>query len=372
MRRVQLQLDQRALEPVYEVLGTLIIDPGGWAAVSERLAGACNAECVSILHASGAHSDVTMMAISPGSEDFSDRYFKGEWHRRDFRTLAIPKMRRTGSAVDQDIIASEQMDREPYYQELLAPVGLRWWTGLGFQVGDKMWCAAVHRSPFAGAFLPEEQAVLERVRLKMGEAAALAHIVGDAALKASLNAVDLVGHGAVILDQTGLVIDHNERASHLFDNEFRIRGRRLFAKDALAMDALSEVQRQCASSGPGGMPSREFVIRRKENLNLVVRTYGLSGPAAEPFKGGKAIVTVKEAIRPIVVSPAVVQAAFELTPAETRLTLLLSKGIDLEDCCHQLSIKKETGRTMLKSIFRKAQVNRQSELVLKLSSLSRP
>jgi DNA-binding CsgD family transcriptional regulator len=63
------------------------------------------------------------------------------------------------------------------------------------------------------------------------------------------------------------------------------------------------------------------------------------------------------------------QAKFGLTPAETRLVLLLVKGESLESCAIALNIKYETARSALKSIFQKTGTHRQTELVLMVSNL---
>lgn len=62
---------------------------------------------------------------------------------------------------------------------------------------------------------------------------------------------------------------------------------------------------------------------------------------------------------------------FGLTPAEAQLAAQLVTGESLEDVADGLCISKETARYELKSVFRKTDVHRQSELVALLSSLLR-
>jgi len=61
-------------------------------------------------------------------------------------------------------------------------------------------------------------------------------------------------------------------------------------------------------------------------------------------------------------------ASFELTPAEARLAVGIGSGKNLESIADELGILKETARSQLKSIFLKAGVRRQAELVALLGS----
>jgi DNA-binding CsgD family transcriptional regulator len=59
---------------------------------------------------------------------------------------------------------------------------------------------------------------------------------------------------------------------------------------------------------------------------------------------------------------------YGLTPAETKLAILIAEGIDLETAAKRLCVSIQTIRTQLKSIFAKTNVSRQAELVALLLS----
>jgi PAS domain-containing protein/DNA-binding CsgD family transcriptional regulator len=65
-------------------------------------------------------------------------------------------------------------------------------------------------------------------------------------------------------------------------------------------------------------------------------------------------------------------ATHKLTPAETRLLFCLLAGRNLSEATSELRVSTSTVKTQLKSIFRKAGVGRQSELILLASRLSVP
>jgi DNA-binding CsgD family transcriptional regulator len=61
-----------------------------------------------------------------------------------------------------------------------------------------------------------------------------------------------------------------------------------------------------------------------------------------------------------------------MTPSEARLASRLMHGNGLDKIADELGITKETARNHLKSIFEKAGVNRQLELLALFARLSGP
>lgn len=57
------------------------------------------------------------------------------------------------------------------------------------------------------------------------------------------------------------------------------------------------------------------------------------------------------------------QQLFQLTPAETMLSIQLANGLSLEEAALELNIRRNTARAHLRSIFSKTGVRRQTELV---------
>jgi len=61
---------------------------------------------------------------------------------------------------------------------------------------------------------------------------------------------------------------------------------------------------------------------------------------------------------------------FGLSPAETRLCLVLAEGLSLAEAAERCGVTKETSRQRLKSIFQKTGTNRQSALVALLQRMA--
>jgi DNA-binding CsgD family transcriptional regulator len=67
-----------------------------------------------------------------------------------------------------------------------------------------------------------------------------------------------------------------------------------------------------------------------------------------------------------------VQALFDVTPAEARVALALGEAASVDDAARRLGVSRETVRSHLRAIFSKTGVSRQSALVRSLAGLSPP
>lgn len=87
------------------------------------------------------------------------------------------------------------------------------------------------------------------------------------------------------------------------------------------------------------------------------------------WEGQPVLVAIHENSGPPRTAPAVLRDLYGMTPAETRLAMLLTSGIGLPDACMQLGIKRETGRSQLKAIFTKTNTSTQAQLAHLLTRL---
>lgn len=81
-------------------------------------------------------------------------------------------------------------------------------------------------------------------------------------------------------------------------------------------------------------------------------------------KGKKqAVVYIRDSVGKSTTSTEISRKLFDLTPAETALSLQLTNGLSLEEAAEALNIRRNTARAHLRSIFSKTGVRRQTELV---------
>jgi len=122
-----------------------------------------------------------------------------------------------------------------------------------------------------------------------------------------------------------------------------------------------------------GADQRPILIRRDEEerplVVYVLPTGPLSHPAAQFLVHARAIVL---AIDPDVndpVDPALVRDVLGLTLGEARMAALMGSGLALREASQKLRITEETARSVLKHVFCKTGVSRQSELAVLLSKM---
>lgn len=91
---------------------------------------------------------------------------------------------------------------------------------------------------------------------------------------------------------------------------------------------------------------------------------------SEPQHDRLALMVVTSPSQSKVPAIEILQGLFKLTPSEARLAYEIGHGRSLKDASDNLSISNETVRTVLKRIFAKCGVSRQSELAALLARLS--
>ena len=178
---------------------------------------------------------------------------------------------------------------------------------------------------------------------------------------AALNAMRLP---AIALDQHGFVAEVNAAAEAVFDNDFRIKDRRLFVRDTAARALLKDAIDQLKTL-PRRNPSviEPIIVQRQDKLPVIVRTWRFDGAAHLPAQEVNALLTLN-ALGPKPGPPAAILAkTFRLTPAEAKLACVIARGASPGIAAGELKISRETARNQLKSVFAKTDTHRQSELV---------
>jgi DNA-binding CsgD family transcriptional regulator len=178
---------------------------------------------------------------------------------------------------------------------------------------------------------------------------------------AALNAMRLP---VIALDQHGFVADANAAADVVFDNDIKIKDRRLFVRDPAARTQLKEViDRLKDLHRLESLPLEPVIVPRMDKLPVIVRIWPLEGPSHPPGQDVRALLTLN-ALGPRPGPPAAIVAkTFRLTPSEAKLACIIARGVPPGIAARELKISRETARNQLKSVFAKTDTHRQSELV---------
>jgi DNA-binding CsgD family transcriptional regulator len=185
----------------------------------------------------------------------------------------------------------------------------------------------------------------------------------DTSPAAALNAMRLP---AIALDQHGFVAEVNAAAETIFDNDVKIKDRRLFVRDPAARALLKEVIDQLRTLPRlNPLATDPIIVQRRDKLPVIVRMriWRSDGAAHLPAQEVCALLTLN-VLAPKPGPPAAILAkTFRLTPAEAKLACVIARGASPEIAAGELKISRETARNQLKSVFAKTDTHRQSELV---------
>jgi DNA-binding CsgD family transcriptional regulator len=307
----------------------------------------------------------------PTSESVSDALFtysRDGWYLRDERHRGVPILNRRGVMTDLDFLQPGEEIKSPYYQEMLAPLGLRYFIGLKVAAGEDFWCLAIQRSPDQGLPSAAELQALGRLSANLSGAAAVAQAVRFSRIEGALEAFEISGSAVALVDRHGEVFRIN-RASELMlkSANLRIRRKKLVSRSPEATAELDRALHALIWSKSSLSLLPPVVLPRTEGRPILAYPSRLPGSAMDAFDPCQAIVVFVDLEQRISLVEADLMHVFSLTLAEARLANRLLYGETIERAAQQLRISYETSRSALKVIFRKTGTHRQSELVAVLS-----
>ena len=197
-----------------------------------------------------------------------------------------------------------------------------------------------------------EEAILASFTQRLIEIASVSGARGSVTCHtAALNAMRLP---AVALDRHGFVVDANAAAEGVFDENIRIKNRRLLVRDPDSRTLLKEAIDQLARPPiPNVLAGEPVVVPRMDKLPVIVRIWPFEGPSHPPDQGMRALLTLN-ALGPRPAPPAAILAkAFSLTPSEAKLACIIARGAPPNITARELKISRETARNQLKSVLPK-------------------
>ena len=183
-----------------------------------------------------------------------------------------------------------------------------------------------------------------------------------AMLAVSLEALNWLDLGIIVLNRLGEILFTNQRATKIL----------------IARDGLETTPHGTLSAGQKRWPqslsslSRTFSpadaviaiprLNGKRPLTLIVRSLN-EGEQRSGTQSPAALVFVLDPELAAEATEARLQALFDFTASEARLARLLMEGKTIDECCGPLSICASTARRHLANIFSKTDVRHQGQLV---------
>jgi DNA-binding CsgD family transcriptional regulator len=180
-------------------------------------------------------------------------------------------------------------------------------------------------------------------------------------------ALGMLGTGVIFLGRKGEILASNQTADRILAEQDGLAAcaSGLRCTHPPSADLLAKLIADSAetSEGRGTGPGGTLSIPRKDRPPLQVRVAPVAIQQKESARSPAAVVFITchlaEAKRP----EKNLRELFGLTPAESRVALLLTRGECVNKIAELIGVSRNTVRSQMKSIYAKTQVNRQSDLV---------
>lgn len=309
-------------------------------------------------------------------EELERRYFES-YYALDER---IPRVRQLpdGQLVHMaSLYTDEEKKTSPAYNEAL-PIGdTRDGVNVRLDGPDGSRIVWVTADPVdAEGWSTERVETIERFLPHLRHFVRVRHALIDArALGASFAVLlENARYGVIQLDRRGRIVAANDRACDLlrradglFDESGLLRAATP-RQDAALQKLLARALPRFGGQGTVGamMITRPAASPR---LALHVSPVGGEGSDLRPVRTAAIVLVVDPADRARV-DPRVVETTLGLTPAESRVALLLAQGSSIQDIAIGTGRSSGTIRWHIKQIFSKVNVSRQLELVQMVQSLA--
>jgi DNA-binding NarL/FixJ family response regulator len=264
--------------------------------------------------------------------------------------------------------------RSPFYQEFSRTIDSRHTLDMLLQrdSGREIYLAAV-RSTRQGIFTVADEQMIIRASGHFLRAWKLRQFVGEAqaAARTAAAALDSLGFGIAVLDQTGRVEIANIFArAAMTDGALRLDHGKLCATSGAVQRQLDAAISR-AATGRGG--AHAIRIPRGEHRYWFLWCMPLSptNPLAAKALPGILIVIRDPAVR-IEISIRDLMILYGMTQSEAEVAQALADGQTLSAIAGRRGVKPSTVHTQLHRILQKTGLHRQSDLVRAIVSLSRP
>lgn len=267
---------------------------------------------------------------------------------------------------EHQITTDDERAHLPYFNEVARPGRREWWAHLRAKTGRQAWSLNLYRGGQRGPFGPKEAAEVGRAAPRLRLLGAMVERFAQVGWDARLDGFNRMRLAAYLIDREARVLNVNPAGEARLGRGLALFRRRLVAEDAEAQLALSRFLRQIAQ---GAEPPGPLILGRAEGRRLLIEYVPCSSRSAEVFSGAKGLVVVSDLAAAPPIQKGFLQEAFNLTPAEERLSLELAEGQGLAGAACALGIGHETARSQLRVIFDKTGARSQAQLSTLLTRL---
>lgn len=355
------------IEAIIDSIYEASIVPEQWNSVIESLgtvSGSSGGTMV-ISHAEGYGYEVSSGVLI----DIMHEFMQSDIRFRTQSTVRLLEANHPGFLTDHEIFPSEVRTRDPLFMELLRPngIGSTMGTAIGMPTGDFVLFIFARRSSETD-FDSTNTEPLDTLRPHLARSTMLASRMRLQRLQAAAQALAIIGLPAAILSPLGHVLAANDLLQQLSAHLHWLPQDRLALRDTAANAFFAQAIGKLKASPMAA--SHSFPIPDAKGGDLVVgHLIPTAGQARDIFDGASAIFVLTPIASPRAPDVSLIQALFDLTPAEARVARGLAEGANIAKLAQRFGVSQETVRSQVKSILSKTGVQRQAEFVSRLGAI---
>ena len=316
---------------------------------------------------------------SPSLKQVSADYADG-WSDRDLRAIRARERGyffKRDVITDRDLMTPEDMEAHPFYNDFLRRHGLRYFAAATVSPDPHVEVAlSVQRAAGRPEYSEEELKFLERLAPHVETSLRLSiHLMDARAMNSGMGtAMARIGIGVFALDAMGRVVASNAASQALLGDGLNVVNDRLvLTNPAASEEAVTAIRN--ALDGNRILVAQETkpILVHRQSANRPLALYVLPIPAQNSGNGfltrARAIVLLMNPTADGIPDPSLIRDVLGVTLGEARIAALVGSGLSPKDAAERLGIAEETARSVLKRVFSKVGVSRQSELAAMMARL---
>lgn len=351
--------DNNLIHLIYEAS----TNPELWTIVLSRVQERLRATCGVVYDLTSANRPTMVNAIQ-GYSDQTIQAFHTHFGARDLRAALLNPTAPAGYvyADNRDILFA-QLENSEIQADFYRPNGVgHIAAAILARTPERFSVMSIHRDRHAGAFAPEDLALLDLLAPHLVRAWSIGAKLRDYADTAStlLHALDRQSGTVFIVrpDATFCGMTPSAEAVLRREEGLRARANRLEATWPQDESALKATIR---SLGPAKTAA---IVRLRRPSDMRPTTLFLAYAHADPFgTSARILIFFNQPHLAPTLSPAILASQFALSAAESRIAAALANGLNTEEMAERFRLSRETIRSHLKSAMAKCSVRSQAELV---------
>ncbi|MCD4658532.1 helix-turn-helix transcriptional regulator [Agrobacterium sp.] len=302
--------------------------------------------------------------FTPNLQELMQAFMEGGWNHRNDRLTRAVREGQFSFVHDFDVFTHDEWAGLPIVRDFLMPRGLGYGAATQVAPPDHPEMTVLfERKLDSGVIGPETMAALGRLRPHIARSLTLATRLQRQRADAMTLGLNAIGAPAAVLQASGRVLS----ANGLFQTLQKCISTR--ARDRISIS--DERVNRLLYKALAGRGVSSFPMPTSEERACILHVIPLRKDALDLSPNGSAIVLISQPVGAVADATLLLKGLYDLTRAEARVALEIMKGLSLPSVAKQLQISHETVRSNAKSIYAKTGSTGQTDLVRRLSVLTR-